>query len=105
MVKVTFLTKQGMTISMSISGHAGFAASGKDLVCAGASTIAFGLLNVFAEKNPTTNCTVLENQILIEDNNPSELTQHLFDVGLIQFQTLQEAYPKYLQINIQEVKV
>ncbi|MDE3839760.1 ribosomal-processing cysteine protease Prp [Bacillus methanolicus] len=46
MIKITInRTESGQIQSFTMSGHAGFAGYGNDIVCAGASAVSFGAVN------------------------------------------------------------
>ncbi|EDN9013590.1 ribosomal-processing cysteine protease Prp [Listeria monocytogenes] len=49
MIQVDVMREDNQIISFTMSGHADFAEHGSDLVCAGASSIAFGMVNAISE--------------------------------------------------------
>ncbi|WP_163653253.1 ribosomal-processing cysteine protease Prp [Listeria sp. PSOL-1] len=49
MIQVTVEQKNDHIISFTMNGHANYAEHGSDLVCAGASSIAFGMVNAISE--------------------------------------------------------
>ncbi|EUJ29827.1 Predicted ribosomal protein [Listeria grayi] len=53
MIQVNVKRREDHVISFTMSGHADFAEHGSDLVCAGASSIAFGMVNAISEIKET----------------------------------------------------
>ena len=103
MVKVDVVKQAGTITSISVSGHADSGPHGQDLVCAGVSSVLFGLMNAFDLKDQSVNCHVSDNRIDIQCDFPTAVNQLLLEVGLIQLQTIQDSYPKNIQIKTQEV--
>ena len=106
MVNLNIIKKDGTIIDFEINGHALFDQYGHDIVCAGISSIVIGLCNAFDIKQAGVDIIVDEQLALISIQcpSPTKENQLIFDVGLIQLQTIQEEFPEYLKINIQEVK-
>ncbi|MCF0111220.1 MAG: ribosomal-processing cysteine protease Prp [Erysipelotrichaceae bacterium] len=103
MVKVHVTLHNGSIQSLRIQGHADSAPYGQDLVCAGTSAVAIGLLNALNEL--AEGCCDLEmNQsIQVTVNQSTETVQNVLQCGLIQLQTLEDQYSKFIQIKKQEV--
>lgn len=96
----------GRISSFTMKGHAEFAEQGQDIVCAGASAVAFGSINaVFAltgaepqieqSKSGYLKCTVPAN--LPEES--SEKAQLLLEGMIVSLQTIERDYNKYIQIT------
>ena len=95
MVKVKIVKKEKTINSLRISGHADAGEYGKDLVCAGISSVAVGLANaidLLAKKS----CTIVidENLVSIEVLNSDATIQTILHTGIIQLQTIEEQFPK-----------
>lgn len=45
MIKAIFYQKDGITFGFSVTGHAGYDESGKDIVCAGVSALVINAIN------------------------------------------------------------
>ena len=45
MIKAIFYQKDGITFGFSVTGHAGYDESGKDIVCAGVSALVINTIN------------------------------------------------------------
>ncbi len=106
MIKAKFYTKDG-SICMELSGHAGQAKKGKDLICASASMLAYTVAQtvrfMFEEDKLTE-----EPQIVLEDGNAfveavpkSEHyaeALHTFFVGQVGFHLLAHNYPQAVEL-------
>lgn len=105
MVKIRIGKKSNSIVKLNIVGHAGFADKGKDIVCASISSIAIGLLNsIDILDNQSCKIILNDNCIDVEvlDDN-DDIIQIILQVGIIQLQTVEEVYPKYLKIEFTEV--
>ena len=104
------IVKSGKKIEGSqISGHAGYAPSGQDIVCAAASFLSITVVNSLEQQ------LGVEGSVQSEDGYlsyqlPESLTQEQQQMAQIILQTLvtglqnlQETYPKY--ISIQNVRI
>ncbi len=92
-------------VSLQCKGHAGYAASGKDLVCAGVSSILFGALNALDElESGNAELRVTNSKISIRVKEDSEHIQLLLKMILIQLKTVQESYQEYIEIKKMEVQ-
>lgn len=103
MIKVNVQTKDSKIIRMEISGHALYAEHSKDLVCAGVSSIGFGLCNALDILYNKANIQVNDNMIVIGIDNPDERSEVIMQTGLIQLKTIEEMHKKYIKIKVKEV--
>ncbi len=104
MIYVVIQTKQNRIVGLNIHGHAQYAEHGKDIVCAGVSTIAIGLLNALDQMETGCNSTMSNNIISVKVNNiEDEKTQIILNTARIQLETIRESYKSYIKINKQEV--
>ena len=71
MIDIRYTQHGNHITSLEISGHAGFAESGNDLVCAAVSGITFGLLNALDELTDVKKMTVGDNLIQVKVDNPT----------------------------------
>ncbi len=102
MIKACFQKKNNLFVSFNISGHAGYAEKGQDIVCAAVSsavqTIINSITDVFKLK---AEVNVGENEISLAS---SDLTaSKLIESLLIQLKAISEEFPKNIQIKISEV--
>ncbi len=106
MIKARFYT-EGENIGMELSGHAGQAKKGKDIICASASMLAYTVAQtirfMFEEDK-----LLGEPQITLEDGHaliearPKEEhyaeALHSFFVGQVGFHLLAHNYPQYAEL-------
>ena len=93
-------------LRMEAAGHAGYAEEGKDIVCAGASTITGALAMVLQEAEDRGRCSVRVRQreaygMIQADpamGNVQEVKAY-FRMAVKGLQMLQEEYPKHVQIR------
>lgn len=104
MISIVIQTKHNKIVGLNIHGHAQSAEYGKDLICAGVSTIAIGTLNALDQMNTNCTCTMSNNIISVKVNNlDNEVTQVILNTAKIQFETIQESNKAYIKISKQEV--
>ena len=103
MIKVRMKYKSNLIEEISISGHAGYADKGKDLICAAVSSICIGLCNAIDKLKVKADIEIGDNIIKISNIGNDELSQTVLKTGIIQLQTVEEQANKYLEINKLEV--
>ncbi len=101
MIKIRVTEENGLIRSLSISGHAGYAEKGKDLVCAAVSGIAFGLCNAVDAMVPNARIEVKENHIVIDVMNPTKESNYILKTGVISFQTVEESNRDYVKMYME----
>lgn len=99
MITIQVNRKNGFINKVKLSGHAKFADYGKDIVCAGVSSILTTTVNAilkFDEKAIT-----LEDQgsFLIDVVKDDKITQTLLENMICEFQELEESYPKNVKLK------
>ncbi|MBP3399043.1 MAG: ribosomal-processing cysteine protease Prp [Erysipelotrichaceae bacterium] len=105
MIHVSIGMWDGHIISIECKGHAGYAESGKDLVCAGVSSILFGALNALDEmEKEYVRLRVTNSKISIRVLQDNEHIQLLLKMILIQLETVRESYQEYIEIKKLEVQ-
>lgn len=104
MVSAIFTEREGMLTAFDVSGHAGFAGAGEDIVCAGVSSA----LQMTA--NGITEILGLDAAVRAEDNRislklkaPEKRADDFLRAFLLQLTLLSEAYPNTIKINVSEV--
>ncbi len=97
-INITFIGQQIQQIE--ISGHANFDKLGKDIVCAGVSTIVYGSINAIDQlaKNQI-HFQMKEGYTKIKVYQNSKDLQNLLKMMVIQFQTLEDSYGQFIKIN------
>ena len=99
MIDIRYTQHGNHITSLEISGHAGSAESGKDLVCAAVS----GLLNALDELTDVKNMTVGDNLIQVNVDNPTAESDLLLSAGIIQLKTVQQQNQRFIKIKKMEV--
>lgn len=104
MVLVEIQHQSNKVTEITIAGHADSGPKGQDLVCAGVSSIAVGLLNALEDFSQGT-CEIAMSEgnihIIVVDSN--ETNQMILKVGIKQLETIEESYKKFIRITKQEV--
>jgi uncharacterized protein YsxB (DUF464 family) len=104
MTQIQVSAKNGSITKIVIKGHSGFDVHGKDLVCAGISSITFGALNALDEMFPNDcSLSVGSETVTVRVINQSQLLESCLEMLLIQYQTVREQYPQYVKIFRKEV--
>lgn len=104
MIKVNVREHAGVIKSIEIHGHAEYAEHGKDLVCAGVSSIGVGLLNALSEMcEDSCECSMSEGNIQVQVIKENKENQIILNTGIIQLQTMELSYNNYIQITKTEV--
>ena len=108
MTKISVFKKDGIYTGFEVSGHAGYAESGEDIVCAGISMLVINTINsieTFTEDgfscdaDPKTGYIKFQFKTTI--SNDSELLMNSLVLGL---QGVQEEYGKeYMKLILKEV--
>ena len=108
MIKITIKKKDSIIYGFTSSGHAEYAKSGKDIICAGVSAIVINTINS-VEKFTNDQFKLDEQQEMgkiIFDfiQSPSEKSQLLMDSMVLGLQGIQQNYgKKYIILNFKEV--
>ncbi|MBE6128466.1 MAG: ribosomal-processing cysteine protease Prp [Erysipelotrichaceae bacterium] len=103
MVHVVADIHDGYYTAVTVSGHAESADYGQDLVCAGVSSIAFGLCNALSDLAGLETIQAANNMISIRCEEQNDLVQVILETGIIQFRTVAMSYADYIDIQITEV--
>ena len=104
MIRVIVERKQELIKKLTITGHANAAPHGEDLVCAGVSAIGVGLLNAL-DLLAKDSCHMImsEGDIRIDVVTANDTNQMILNVGIIQLESIEEVYKKFIRIKKQEV--
>ena len=96
-VNVTFIGKDVKTLI--VSGHANYDKYGKDIVCAGVSAVVTGGIN--ALENQVENIEIIneENKLGVKVINSNEYIQIVLKTIIIQLETIERSYKKYIKIT------
>ena len=99
MIKVKYSLKSNHYVSLNIKGHAEFGDNGKDLVCAGASSIMFGLMNALDELNKKIVIEELDNEINIVNDSKNSKADDYIELAIYQLKTLEESYKRFIKVE------
>lgn len=102
MTKITYDSKE---LVMEIQGHAGYAAAGEDIVCAGVSTLAMTLLAAAEEPMFMASRYVNRGKPEIRvsccpGKGYKEKCREMFRVISLGFELLQMQYPEYVRFEV-----
>ncbi len=105
MIRIVFAQHNKLLCGCTVSGHAGYAKRGQDVVCAGVSTavqMAANMLTeifqIHAEISVDKNCIGIH----LPQDSPPEGVRILEGLAL-QMEQLKEEFPKFIQIQHTEV--
>ncbi|WP_339022504.1 ribosomal-processing cysteine protease Prp [Spiroplasma endosymbiont of Crioceris asparagi] len=100
MIKALIKSDNNKIKSIVVNGHANYANSGKDIVCAGVTAIMVGALNAIdILYNDQATLNVLENEIQIIVKSDSNELQKTLEFVKIQLKTIFEQYPTYFELK------
>ncbi|MBC1566738.1 ribosomal-processing cysteine protease Prp [Listeria booriae] len=103
MIHADFIRCDEQIVAFEMDGHANFAEQGADLVCAGATSIAFGMVNAISEKMGIEPVMEEDDGYLYysvpEDLEGNEVVQILLEGMEHQLISLAYSYPDYITIN------
>ena len=96
-VNVSFIGKD--VKSLTVSGHANYDEYGKDIVCAGVSAVVTGGINALESELANIKIVNEENKlgVVVIENN--EVIQVILNTMLIQLETIENSYKKYIKIK------
>lgn len=96
-VNVSFIGKD--LKSLTVSGHANFDNYGKDIVCAGVSAVVTGGINALESEIENIKIINEENTLGVEVINSNDKIQLILKTILIQLETIESSYKKYIKIR------
>lgn len=109
MITVIVEKKQGLIKQISVDGHADYAESGSDIVCAGVSAVVIGNLNAIDELGEDVVFDISANEditghITYRSLESTDKEQLILKAMLISLKSIEDSYSEYITINIREVK-
>ncbi len=95
MIKATFKKSNDSFIEYEVTGHAHFAEHGKDIVCAGVSTLFITI----------TNQLLCKSYVKLHDKrvsilNPNEIDNALVEALLCGMYDIQQNYPEHVSVEV-----
>ncbi len=104
MIKARFYHSGESLVGFSVSGHAGFADSGNDIVCAAVSTAVNMTANGITEiASLDAAVNVKQNEVQLKLKQASKEGALFLQSMRLQMEILQEQYPKNIRIYDMEV--
>lgn len=105
MIKVKILRQKGRTAGFSVSGHAGYEDSGKDIVCAAVSSAVQLTANGITEilHYPAEVSAEGDTVRLHTSGELPEGVQAMLDAFRLHIELLRDDYPKFIRIRYLEV--
>lgn len=83
---------------LKISGHAGYAEKGKDIVCAGVSAITYALLGIIDADYISRR--IADGNVYIRCENNSERIGTAFDMAIIGYEQIAHTHPDNVSVQI-----
>lgn len=109
MIKVQFITdKPGGSIILKLKGHAGYAEEGKDIVCAGATILAYTVAQtakfMYEEKalrkKPTIRLDPGDAEVVMKPKKEYYAEAlHTYFVAQVGYSLLAHNYPQYVEVK------
>lgn len=104
MIVAQFLTTNGRLKGFAVKGHAGYAKSGQDIVCASVSSAVMLTVNTASESfNIETDTYVGDDEIRCTFKGCSPEGEKLLLSLKNHLEILSEDYPKFVKVNTSEV--
>ncbi len=99
MIRVRYEVKDDSYRMLECKGHAEYGDKGKDLICASASSIMFGLMNALDELNEDVEIIQTDNSIRIMNRSVSETVENYIELAIIQLKTIEESYGNFIKVE------
>ena len=99
MIIVQYTKQDDKYLHLEVSGHAEYAKHGEDLVCAGVSSIMFGLINMLDELNENIDIKKTKDAIIINNLTDSIKVQDYIELVMMQLKTIEKTQSNYLKIE------
>ncbi len=104
MIRAEFYESQGKLKGFSISGHAGYAESGLDIVCASVSSAVELTANLITDGfSIPAEVSAIEDTVICMIESPDENSEKLLKMLNIHLGFISEEFPKTIKITTTEV--
>lgn len=110
MIEITIVRNaDGRILSFAVEGHARYAKHGKDIVCAGVSTVSVGTVNAIETLTGIVLPATMRNGWLSSeiplhpDREKEEKLQLLLESMVVMFGTIAESYGKFVVVKEQSI--
>ena len=100
MITINFIMNDGECTGFSAQGHAGYAPTGQDIVCAAVSALTQGTISAIGSLTEclTEEARSLDGELQFRIRSPDHTTQILLAGLEIALTELQESYGNYLSV-------
>lgn len=103
MIHIKVVKKNDMFEKVVLKGHAGYANYGKDIVCAGVSSILTTTVNgILMLNSKAIEYTEENGNFILNISKKDETTQKLILNMISLFQELEQKYPKNIKVESEE---
>ena len=104
MIQANFIRSKGFYTAFSIEGHAGYADSGSDIVCAGVTSAVMTVINGITEcAGINADVDVTENEIVLNLAERTTTAQYFLSALKLQLDFIAEEYSGTINITVTEV--
>jgi uncharacterized protein YsxB (DUF464 family) len=98
-IRVNYL-REGSRHRLSVTGHAGYATHGNDIVCAGVSSISYALLGYLHNIECEIAQASTESGDMMLDVRGDRMTDGAFDMALVGYLQIAKKYPQHVDVYI-----
>ncbi|MBP3243456.1 MAG: ribosomal-processing cysteine protease Prp [Ruminococcus sp.] len=103
MISAQFFEKNGAPAGFSCSGHAGFAESGYDIVCASVSSAVQLTLNLLLDFKNDPDIDVDTDIISCRLDKSSQASERIINAFRLHLESIAEEFPGTIEITVSEV--
>ncbi|MDE6424940.1 MAG: ribosomal-processing cysteine protease Prp [Ruminococcus sp.] len=103
MIRAEFYHSDGLLRGFKISGHAGYAESGEDVVCAAVSSAVQFAVNILDEFDCKPEMNVVDNLISCRITASENTASAILEVFRNHLESILEEFPETINITISEV--
>ncbi|MBO5343259.1 MAG: ribosomal-processing cysteine protease Prp [Ruminococcus sp.] len=103
MIRAEFYDSKGLLNGFSISGHAGYAEKGSDVVCASVSSAVQLIVNLLNEFDCEPKMNIGENIVECKTTSCPNTASAMLEQLKLHFEAILEEFPKTIKITISEV--
>ncbi len=103
MIRAEFYDSKGLLNGFSISGHAGYAERGNDVVCASVSSAVQLIVNLLNEFDCEPKMKVGNNFVECRTTASPDTASSMLEQLKLHFEAILEEYPKTINITTSEV--
>lgn len=108
MIKATFMGSRDNYLGFYVTGHAGYANSGKDIVCSGVSALAISTANALSKRlGNQVRCGQIQGFLFVKLSNQlneeeKKISQIILDSCYEGMVSVENEYGNYLKVVLQE---